>query len=67
MDECLRITMPGIMFILRISHLQLLEGLTHAVMIGHQWMSPLEHMNVLSGPLWEDKANSTDVCFFSAG
>lgn len=61
MGECLRITVPGIMFNSRISRLQILEGLTHAVMIARQWMSLLERRNVLSGFLWEGKADTPQM------
>lgn len=56
--------MPCVRSKLRISHLQILEGLTHAVMIGHQWMSPLEHTSVLSGPLWEGEATPQMFVYF---
>ena len=58
MDGCLRIPTLGKMFKLRISCVQISEGLAHAVMSVHQWMSLSEHTNVLSHPLWKGKADT---------
>ena len=61
-EEGLRITTLGATFKLRISF-QISEGPAHAVMKGHQWMSPSEHTNGLSGLF----ANSIVVCFSLEG
>lgn len=66
MGESLTITMPGIVLKLRIFPLRILEGLTHAVLIVHQWMSLFKHTNVLSEALWKGKADAPQmfVSFF---
>lgn len=64
MNERLTITTPSIRSKLRISRLQILEGRSHAVLTVHQWMSPLEHTNVLSGPPERQGRHCADVCFF---
>jgi hypothetical protein len=55
------------MFTLRISPLQILGRLVHAVVTISQWMSPLEHTNVLSWALKRYNRYSTYVCFSPQG